>query len=308
MDLSCRLGCLRSLPDGPGPCLLLSCRQEAHQSEQAVACADQLIEPGFLQAEVFQEHLLLIVIQLRDLFLDLGADDEYFRSRFGGKLSDCLYMRVIRAIVRRVILRHVRCEDHRLRGQKIQFRKQSALRLILQLEGDRHLPVFQICLQPLEHRQFSGGILVIFRGSPDSGHPALQDFQVRKDQFEIDGLNVARRIYAAVHMDYIGVLEAADHMHQGIALTHVCKELVAQAFSFGSSLDQSGDIDKLDHRGGDLLRTVHVAQQLQPLIRHGNHAHVRIDGAERIVRGFRSGLCQGIKKGALADVRQPQDT
>ena len=74
-------GCRRSLSSllyGPGSGLFLSRCKEAHQSEQTVTCADQFVQTRLCQSQVFQEHLLLVIIQLRDLFFDLSADYKDF--------------------------------------------------------------------------------------------------------------------------------------------------------------------------------------------------------------------------------------
>ena len=54
-------------------------------------------------------------------------------------------------------------------------------------------------------------------------------------------------------MDNIGVLEAADHMNDGVYFTYVGQELVAQAFAFGSSFHKTGNIYKFDHCGSDFF-------------------------------------------------------
>ena len=63
VDLASCLRSLDSILDGPGPGLFLSGCQEAHQSEQTVARADQFVEAGLCESQVFQEHLLLVIIQ-----------------------------------------------------------------------------------------------------------------------------------------------------------------------------------------------------------------------------------------------------
>ena len=51
-----------------------------------------------------------------------------------------------------------------------------------------------------------------------------------------------------------------------------------------------------------------VAQPLEPLVRHGNDADVRVDGAERVVVRRNARVCDGIEKRGFADIRQADDT
>ena len=89
-------------------------------------------------------------------------------------------------------------------------------------------------------------------------------------------------------MQHIGVLKAAHHVNDGVHLTDVAQELVAESFSLRCSLNQTGDVHELDHSGRHLFGVVHISEKLQPLVRNGHDSHIGIDGAERIIRRFRS--------------------
>ena len=52
-------------------------------------------------------------------------------------------------------------------------------------------------------------------------------------------------------MDNIPVLKAADNVDNRVNLADIGEKLIAQAFAFGSTLDQSGNIDKLNDSRGD---------------------------------------------------------
>ena len=71
-------GAFVPLRDRPRADFRLACGQIADQSQKMVACADQFFQPGLFQSQIIQEHLLLIIIQLGNLFLDLRAHDKYF--------------------------------------------------------------------------------------------------------------------------------------------------------------------------------------------------------------------------------------
>lgn len=118
------------------------------------------------------------------------------------------------------------------------------------------------------------------------GDAALQNLHVGENQLQVDGLNIAYRIHTAVHVDDVGILKAADHVHDGVHLADIGEELVSQAFALGCALHQTGDVHELDDCRGGLLRVVEIGQKLQAGIRHRHHAHVGIDGAERIVGGL----------------------
>ena len=93
-------------------------------------------------------------------------------------------------------------------------------------------------------------------------------------------------------MNDIGILKAADHVDNGVHLTDVGQELVAQALSFGRAFDQTRYIHEFNHRGGDLFGIVHLSQQLNSLIRYRYDTDIGVDGAERIVGRFRARLGQ----------------
>lgn len=71
----------------------------------------------------------------------------------------------------------------------------------------------------------------------------------------IDGLLVSDRIYGSTALaHYVVVVEAADDMNDGIALADVSEKLIAEAFTFGSTFHQSGDVHDLTGGGHDASR------------------------------------------------------
>ena len=128
-------------------------------------------------------------------------------------------------------------------------------------------------------------------------------FDVGEDQLGLDGVDVARGIDAAVHVDDVFVLKAAHHVDDGVHFADVGEELVAQALAVAGALDQAGDVDKLQRRRGILFRVIHPGKHVQPLVRHGDHAGIRLDGAEGVVRRLRAGAGDGVEQRAFAHVR-----
>ncbi len=50
---------------------------------------------------------------------------------------------------------------------------------------------------------------------------ALQNFNIRKDQFQIDRLDITKRINASIYMHDIGIFKTAYHMNDSIYLTDI---------------------------------------------------------------------------------------
>jgi hypothetical protein len=59
----------------------------------------------------------------------------------------------------------------------------------------------------------------------------LQALEVGEHQLSLDRVRVAQGIDPALDMDDIGILEAAQHVHDRVDLADVGEELVAQALA-----------------------------------------------------------------------------
>ena len=77
----------------------------------------------------------------------------------------------------------------------------------------------------------------------------LDAFEIGEHQFGFDGLGVGDGIDVAFDMGDVVVLEAAQHVGDGVDLPDVGEKLVAQPLPFGGALHQPGDVHELDHRG-----------------------------------------------------------
>ena len=88
-------------------------------------------------------------------------------------------------------------------------------------------------------------------------------------------------------MGDIAVFEAAQDIDDGIDFADVGEELIAKPLAFACTADQSGDIDEFELGGDDGGRTGDGGELVDTIIRHGNAADIRLNGAEGIVRGFR---------------------
>ena len=127
---------------------------------------------------------------------------------------------------------------------------------------------------------------------------------VGRNQFKVDRLDVVLRVQAVRVTNDVRIFKAAHDMHNRFALADMGEELVAQSLAVARALDQTRNIDELDDRRGRLFRMIHLGKFIEPLVRHGHNARVRLDGAERIIRRFRARLCNRVKQSGFADVRQ----
>jgi hypothetical protein len=132
----------------------------------------------------------------------------------------------------------------------------------------------------------------------------LQRLQVGQDQFGDDRLDIAFRRHVPVHVRHVRVGEDPHHLADRIGLADVGEELVAQALALRGAADQAGDVGEPHAGRHDPGRVVQLGQLSQPRIGHADHADVRLDRGERVVRGQRAGPGQRVEQRGLADVGQ----
>ena len=109
-------------------------------------------------------------------------------------------------------------------------------------------------------------------------------------------------------MGDVVVFKTAHHMDDGVYLADVGEKFVAEALALGGAAHQPCDVHKFDNRRGYLLRMVHLGEDVEPPVRHCDHADIRLNGAEGVVCALRSCVCDRVEEGALSDVRQPDDS
>ena len=97
-------------------------------------------------------------------------------------------------------------------------------------------------------------------------------------------------------------------MHDGVGAADVLKELVAETCALARALDKTRNVDKFDNGGGLLLGSIHLGELVEPLVGHGHHADVRLDGAEGVVGALRARVGDRVEESGLADVRKSDDT
>jgi hypothetical protein len=84
----------------------------------------------------------------------------------------------------------------------------------------------------------------------------------------------------------------------------MAEKLIAQTLASTRSLDETGDIDKLDMRRNDLMGMDQLREAIKPAVGDRNGTFIRLYCAERVifVRGMGAGKC--VKNGRLPHVRE----
>ena len=89
----------------------------------------------------------------------------------------------------------------------------------------------------------------------------------------------------------------------------LARNLLPRPFALARSFDESRDVDEFNRRRDHFVGFGDFAEWLEPVIRHLNDAHVRVDRAKRIVRRF-SFACasERVEERALAHIGKSYDT
>ena len=105
-------------------------------------------------------------------------------------------------------------------------------------------------------------------------------------------------------MGDVAVVEASQHVDDGIGVSNVGEELVAEPFAFRRPLDESGDIDDLDGGGDHFFRVIYPGKFHQAFVRNGDDTHIGFYRAEREVRRLCLRIGEAVEKGRFTDVGQ----
>ena len=108
-------------------------------------------------------------------------------------------------------------------------------------------------------------------------------------------------------MNDIIVIKAAHNLRDGVCFANVGKELVAQAFAFGCTSNEAGDVHKFHGGRQDAFGFDDGGQRIQSWIGHVDNAGIWFNGAEGVVLGVNACVGQGIEEGGLADIWQADD-
>ena len=189
---------------------------------------------------------------------------------------------------------------------------EHALLLRLAHGEPRRLALAQQRQRPVDQIERLLGLLGVLVGalglSLEAVDALFEALEIGEHQLGLDGLDVGDRIDPVLHVGDVGVLEAAHHVRDGIDLADIGQELVAEALALRGAAHQAGDIHEGQPGRHDLGRLGKLGQHVKTRVRHRDLADVRLDRAERIVRGLGGRrLRQSIEERRLADVGQADD-
>ena len=308
MDHARALGCLAATAIGPGAHLVRPGGEEGLEVQQAVSGLDQPVHTRLLEACLGEEHLpLLVGVQLRDLTLDLSRHDEQLRAFVLDGLAHLLHIGVARCGAGLI---HIADVEHGFVGQQEEIASYALL--ILRIERHRAgVPtLFERLFVACQHAVGQRCLLVATRLCLllHLGDTALDRLQVTDLQLGVDDLLVAHGVDTAVHVHHVRVVETAQHVQDGVRLADIGQELIPQAFAPAGALHEARDVDNLDRRGHDARGVNQLGQPCEPLVGHGDDAHVGFDGTKRKIRRLRLRVRQAIKQGRLPHVGKPYDS
>jgi len=278
--------------------------EERFESQQFVRGVDHPVEAGRIEPEVGEKREAVGLAHIRDFGLEPGADRNHRRPLARGVRAH----RIEQGVVMEPVLVHVRHVDRGLVREQAQ-RPQQLQRLRLQPQAAHRLRLVEVRAHRLQHRVQAYRFLVArsrLRGGPLQGF--LDGRQVGQRELGLDDLDVGHGIDAPADVHDIGILEAAHEIDDAVGLADVGEKLVAETLAFGSARDEPGDVHELHDRRRHLLGTRKLRDPREPRVGHGHDAHVRVDGAERIVLSRDRGPGERVEQRGLADVGQADNT
>ena len=208
-----------------------------------------------------------------------------------------------------LLLAHIAGKNALLVGKQEETAQQLAF-LLAQLQRNGRIAGIQVRKQLLNQLHLSLGLLIATAGFLNTAFLALlHGRQVSQNQFSVDDFDIAHGVNRTQLMNNVIILKATHHLHNGIRLADIGKELIAEACTLCSALHQTGNIHKLNGSRNNALSLAYLRQHRQTLIRHFHHTHIRVNSAERIV--CRLSLARprnSIEKSGFAYIRKTYDT
>ena len=185
------------------------------------------------------------------------------------------------------------------------------LLLRLKLDGTSILALLENFLISIEHAHGYLGVLVV----ADSCYLrlllelSLNGLKVLKLQLGVDNLLVFHRIDAGAALTHdVVVVEATQHVYNGVGLADVAEELVTKSLTLRGTLNESGDVDNLASSGHDATRMNYLGELCKALVWHGDYAHVRLDCTEGEVGCLRLSVRKAVEESRLAHVGESYNT
>ena len=109
-------------------------------------------------------------------------------------------------------------------------------------------------------------------------------------------------------MRHILIVEAAEHMNDGIGLANVGQKLITQTLALACALHQAGNVHNLDGGRHDALRVNEFGKFIEAFVRNGDYAHIGFDCTKWKVCRLSLSVRQTVEKRGLAHIRKPYDT
>lgn len=112
------------------------------------------------------------------------------------------------------------------------------------------------------------------------GKPFVHGGDVRQNELRIDDFNVAQGVHGTKLVDDVVIVKAAHHLHDGVHFTDIRQELVARPAPSEAPLTRPAMSTNSMSVGMIFSEPDMSESTWQAGVRHRDHAHVRINGAE----------------------------
>ena len=101
--------------------------------------------------------------------------------------------------------------------------------------------------------------------------------------------------------------EGPQDEDDGVGLTDVAEELVAEPLALAGAGDQAADVDELHGGRHDVAALAHRGEGVEARIGHAGHADVRVGGGEGVGRGQRAAAGQRVVQRRLPRVGEADE-
>ncbi len=245
--------------------------------------------------------MAFVVAHVRHVLFEFRAQFDHLRLLLVCHIPHGLHRLVVRF---KAAFIHIGDVNDRFARQELHFLVQTSKGVVILLRKRRDgLFGIEMRLQGLSHIKERLSLFVALDLPGKALDFAFQLLQVGQSQFRVDNFNIQPRIECLTHVGDIGVLKAANHMHDGRRIANVAQKLIAESFPVTGAFHQSGDIHEFNGGMNRLSDFGEFGEFFNPRVRNGDDGFVRLHGAKRITRHLRVLFFdERIKRGTFADV------
>ena len=136
---------------------------------------------------------------------------------------------------------------------------------------------------------------------------AFDGLQIREHQLGVHNFSVAKRVDVPQDVRHIRIVETAEHMDDGIHLSDIPEEPVAEPLPFGRAPHEPCDVHKLNGSWNAPRAPHEFVDSVEARVRHLHDADVGLDGAEGVVLRRRPLRGEGVKEGRFPHVGKTND-